>query len=105
MAVMKEMALAQAIELVHAQAGARVEKAVRNVDGPGREGQKDRDPRGQVFAGRPGECERPDDGDGRGVEAGQMPEADRAWGVQRTSACKGRADAESPLRIVKRLRH
>jgi hypothetical protein len=38
MAVMKEMALAQAVELVHAQGGARVEKAVGNVDGPSREG-------------------------------------------------------------------
>jgi hypothetical protein len=59
----KEMAVAEKVKARRTHAGAGVEQAVCNIDGPDRQRQQCQDPQGKVDADNPGKGERPDQGD------------------------------------------
>ena len=93
MTPVKEMAFAEAVEVRRRKGGAGVEEAVRDIDGPDGEGEQSGHPEGQADVRYPGEGERPDEGDGGCVEAGQVPEAQ--WG--------GRVEGDRGLRLDARV--
>jgi len=75
MPVMEAVPVAEGGEVGGAQGGTGVEEAVADVDGPGGEGEEWGNPEGQADLGCRGEGQRPDDGDGGGVQAGEVPQA------------------------------
>ena len=82
MTPMEEMAFAEAVESGVAQAGPGIEQAIGNVDGPYRKHEQRGDPEGQTHVSDPCEGERPDQGYGGRIEAGEVPEAQRGGGLE-----------------------
>lgn len=76
MTPVEEMAVAEAVEAGITQSGAGVEQAVGDVDGPDCQRQQSGDPQGKAFSRDPGKGDRPDQGDGRCVETGEVPESE-----------------------------
>ena len=77
MAPMKVMALAEGMQIGEAETGAGVEEAIADVCGPGHERKQQRRPEGKAEMRAPCKGQRPDDGDGWGIEAGEVPESER----------------------------
>lgn len=75
MSPMEKVTLAKAVILASAQGGAGIEEAVADIDDPSGEGQEHEGSPWEAEVGGPGERERPHDGNGGGVEAGEMPNA------------------------------
>ena len=74
----KEMALAELVDVAMAERTERVEQTVGNVDGPDAESLQNGNPRRQVDSGAPRKSQRPDDGDRGSIETGKMPEVKRS---------------------------
>lgn len=89
MAPMKEVAFAQCVQGPQAQGRTHIEKPVADVDAPCRQCKQDRNPDGEVNLRDRSEGKGPYDGDCRCIEAGQVPEAQHARGIElRTSLGK-----------------
>jgi hypothetical protein len=70
MTPMEAVALAETVGFSRAQSEARIEEPVGDIDGPGRQRQKQGNPQRQADVYGPGESQRPNHGDRGGIEAG-----------------------------------
>jgi len=88
------------------QRGADIEQPVGYIDRPRGERQQNRNPSGQSDPRSPGKGQRPDDSDGGGVEAGEMPPCERQGRVKCPAhgACRA-LDAGARRRIGQDRRH
>jgi len=102
---MEDVPLAEAVGLGCAQGGAGIEQAVADIDDPGGEGEEQEGSQGEMEVGGPGERERPDYGNGGGVEAGEVPEAQGARCVPGRGEGAARDEMGLRLRIDQGLRH
>ena len=94
-APMEIVAFAQTVPAPAAQAGAGIEQAVAHVDDPHDQDLQHQHPERQAHTDDPGEGERPDGRDRRGVEAGQMPAAQHSDEKRRRGHGERRDRAES----------
>ena len=88
---MKPVAFAQGAPRMPMQSRSGVEQAICDIHRPRGKRQQQRHPRRQMHAPGPGKSQRPHDGHGGRVEAGQMPEADGSRSIVDLLHCLGTA--------------